>query len=191
MSSLQGAGFAEAAPMARSLTEYSLHRMCHAQARLKDFSRENGVWILFFVENTEDCKEFGTRPRAAVEMLPRSFLPTLRRAVARSGTQAFSRGAQPRVFRAFTGSPQTVSRQKTALAPALSPSSFGASLHRRMSTAPPTKNKVWNADKCLDDHVEVFTSLPAILGAYVGPNSLPPKLGESIMVAVNSVNACP
>ena len=53
--------------------------------------------------------------------------------------------------------------------------------------AGPTK-KTWDMDGCLDDHVEVFSSLPKILGAYVGPNSLPPQLGESIMVAVNE---CP
>ena len=57
------------------------------------------------------------------------------------------------------------------------------------SAAP--KGKMWTAGRCLDDHVAVFTSLPSILGAYVGPNSLPPQLGESIMVAVNSVNSCP
>ena len=89
---------------------------------------------------------------------------------------------------------------------------------RLINTAPP--KKTWTAASCLDDHAEVFMSLPAILGAYIGPNSLPPQLGEriavrsriarcaalhaghvvmhacwgageSIMVAVNSSNACP
>ena len=89
---------------------------------------------------------------------------------------------------------------------------------RLINTAPP--KKTWTAASCLDDHAEVFKSLPAILGAYIGPNSLPPQLGEriavrsriarcaalhaghvvmhacwgageSIMVAVNSSNACP
>ena len=62
---------------------------------------------------------------------------------------------------------------------------------RQLSSSVKTTGKKWTAERCLDDHVAVFTSLPNILGAYVGPNSLPPQLGESIMVAVNSVNACP
>jgi hypothetical protein len=67
-----------------------------------------------------------------------------------------------------------------------------ASCRQLSSSAPAqTTAKKWTAERCLDDHVAVFTSLPNILGAYVGPNSLPPQLGESIMVAVNSVNACP
>ena len=52
--------------------------------------------------------------------------------------------------------------------------------------------KSWlTAGACLEDHAAVFASLPKILGAYVGSNSLSPQLGESIMVAVNSANACP
>jgi len=47
------------------------------------------------------------------------------------------------------------------------------------------------AADCLNDHAEVWTRLPKILGAYVGPNQLPAPLAESIMVAVNSKNNCP
>mmetsp|Transcript_60099 Transcript_60099/g.141469 ORF Transcript_60099/g.141469 Transcript_60099/m.141469 type:complete len:230 (+) Transcript_60099:38-727(+) len=54
-----------------------------------------------------------------------------------------------------------------------------------------SNKKTWDAGSCLDDHAEVFKSLFRIFGAYVGPNSIPPQLGESIMVAVNSANECP
>ncbi len=69
----------------------------------------------------------------------------------------------------------------------------GTVLCRQLSGADnaASKGKMWTAERCLDDHVAVFTSLPSILGAYVGTNSLPPQLGESIMVAVSSVNSCP
>lgn len=53
------------------------------------------------------------------------------------------------------------------------------------------RQKWTTAADCLEDHAEVFASLPGILGAYVGPHALPSDLGESIMVAVNSKNNCP
>lgn len=51
--------------------------------------------------------------------------------------------------------------------------------------------KTWTACRCLADHWQVFTSIPKILDAYVGPNSIEPKLNESVMLTVNSVNNCP
>mmetsp|Transcript_114976 Transcript_114976/g.245525 ORF Transcript_114976/g.245525 Transcript_114976/m.245525 type:complete len:251 (+) Transcript_114976:76-828(+) len=51
--------------------------------------------------------------------------------------------------------------------------------------------KTWTACTCLADHFQVVTSIPKILDAYVGCNSIEPKLNESIMVTVNSVNNCP
>ena len=51
--------------------------------------------------------------------------------------------------------------------------------------------KMWTLGGCLADHKEVFTSLPSILGAYIGSNSVDPELNESVMVTVNSVNSCP
>eukprot|EP00472_Partenskyella_glossopodia_P004736 CAMPEP_0197526606 /NCGR_PEP_ID=MMETSP1318-20131121/18404_1 /TAXON_ID=552666 /ORGANISM="Partenskyella glossopodia, Strain RCC365" /LENGTH=248 /DNA_ID=CAMNT_0043080835 /DNA_START=233 /DNA_END=979 /DNA_ORIENTATION=- len=51
--------------------------------------------------------------------------------------------------------------------------------------------KTWNPNTCLSDHVDVMTSLPRILGAYVGPDAIEPQLNESIMVVVNSANQCP
>lgn len=53
------------------------------------------------------------------------------------------------------------------------------------------EKKTWTPVAFLKDHVAVGTSLPKILDAYVGPNSIAPKLNESIMVTVNSVNRCP
>lgn len=50
--------------------------------------------------------------------------------------------------------------------------------------------KTWTACRCLADHIQVFTSIPKILDAYVGCNSIEPSLNESIMVTVNSVNNC-
>lgn len=55
----------------------------------------------------------------------------------------------------------------------------------------PSGTKVWTARTCLDDHIDVVAQLPRILGAYVGPNAIEPKLNESIMVTVNSENQCP
>ena len=51
--------------------------------------------------------------------------------------------------------------------------------------------KIWTALGCLADHKRVISSLPKILDAYVGPNSIEPSLNESVMVTVNSVNSCP
>lgn len=53
------------------------------------------------------------------------------------------------------------------------------------------KQQWTTAKDCLEDHVEVWTRLPRILGAYIGPHKIPAKLSESIMVAVNSKNNCP
>lgn len=49
----------------------------------------------------------------------------------------------------------------------------------------------WSPASCLRDHRDVYLSMPKIFDAYIGPNSVPPKLNESIMLAVNSVNDCP
>ena len=51
--------------------------------------------------------------------------------------------------------------------------------------------KVWTPQECLEDHRDVLLQLPFIMGAYVGPNAIEPRLNESIMVAVNSANQCP
>ena len=51
--------------------------------------------------------------------------------------------------------------------------------------------KIWTMSGTLADHRQVFTSLPRILGAYVGPNAIEPSLNESVMVTVNSENSCP
>jgi len=53
------------------------------------------------------------------------------------------------------------------------------------------KQQWMTATDCLEDHVEVWTRLPTILGAYLGPHQIPAQLAESIMVAVNSRNNCP
>jgi hypothetical protein len=57
--------------------------------------------------------------------------------------------------------------------------------------AKPSLPKTWTLRTCLDDHGSVWLRLPNIMGAYMGPHSIEPKLNESIMVAVNSVNQCP
>lgn len=57
--------------------------------------------------------------------------------------------------------------------------------------AGPKLAAVWNPTSCLRDHRDVYLSMPKIFDAYIGPNSVAPKLNESIMLAVNSVNACP
>lgn len=51
--------------------------------------------------------------------------------------------------------------------------------------------KTWTFCQCLADHFQVFLSIPKIFDAYIGPNQVSAKLNESIMVTVNSVNACP
>mmetsp|Transcript_64231 Transcript_64231/g.144986 ORF Transcript_64231/g.144986 Transcript_64231/m.144986 type:complete len:252 (-) Transcript_64231:158-913(-) len=61
-----------------------------------------------------------------------------------------------------------------------------------MAASPePYNKKIWNFNSCLADHLDVLCSLPKILDAYAGCNSVSPKLNESIMVTVNSVNNCP
>ena len=57
-----------------------------------------------------------------------------------------------------------------------------------MSTYAP---KMWTLGGCLADHARVLTSIPRIAGAYAGPNAIDPKLNESVMITVNSVNQCP
>ena len=51
--------------------------------------------------------------------------------------------------------------------------------------------KMWTAGGCLADHREVLKRLPSIALAYVGPHAVTPRINESVMVTVNSVNACP
>ncbi len=51
--------------------------------------------------------------------------------------------------------------------------------------------KMWTAGGVLADHRCVAGSLLRILGAYVGPHAIEPKLNEAVMVTVNSVNSCP
>ena len=51
--------------------------------------------------------------------------------------------------------------------------------------------KMWTLGGCLADHRKVFSSLPSIMGAYVGKHAVDPELNESVMVTVNSVNSCP
>jgi AhpD family alkylhydroperoxidase len=53
------------------------------------------------------------------------------------------------------------------------------------------EKKIWTLSGCLADHRSVILNLPRIAGAYVGPNAVDPKLNESVMVTVNSVNSCP
>mmetsp|Transcript_84492 Transcript_84492/g.217608 ORF Transcript_84492/g.217608 Transcript_84492/m.217608 type:complete len:244 (+) Transcript_84492:77-808(+) len=53
------------------------------------------------------------------------------------------------------------------------------------------EKKTWTLCQFLADHFQVFLSIPKIFDAYVGPNQISAKLNESIMVTVNSVNACP
>jgi len=50
---------------------------------------------------------------------------------------------------------------------------------------------MWTAESVLADHRAVANSLLRILGAYVGPHAIEPKLNEAVMVTVNSVNSCP
>jgi len=55
------------------------------------------------------------------------------------------------------------------------------------------ENITWGTSplQCAADHFTILLSLPKILDSYVGPNRMEPKLIESIMIAVNSVNNCP
>lgn len=53
------------------------------------------------------------------------------------------------------------------------------------------EKKIWTLSGCLADHRSVILNLPRIAGAYVGPHAVDPKLNESVMVTVNSVNSCP
>eukprot|EP00277_Geminigera_cryophila_P038405 CAMPEP_0173113310 /NCGR_PEP_ID=MMETSP1102-20130122/46760_1 /TAXON_ID=49646 /ORGANISM="Geminigera sp., Strain Caron Lab Isolate" /LENGTH=270 /DNA_ID=CAMNT_0014014993 /DNA_START=1 /DNA_END=813 /DNA_ORIENTATION=+ len=50
--------------------------------------------------------------------------------------------------------------------------------------------KTFGLGSCLQDHVDVMKSIPKILDGYVGPNKIDPKISESCMLAVNSVNSC-
>lgn len=54
-----------------------------------------------------------------------------------------------------------------------------------------TTRKTWTPAGCLADHAVVLASLPRIAGAYAGPHAVDPRLNESVMVTVNSVNQCP
>ena len=96
--------------------------------------------------------------------------------------------AGPRAVFRFSSDPITLRRHLSTVGTAVADEKDDDVT--KMPLGGPSK-KTWDVNSCLDDHVEVFTSLPKILGAYVGPNSLPPQLGESIMVAVNSANECP
>jgi hypothetical protein len=51
--------------------------------------------------------------------------------------------------------------------------------------------KSWSSwTETLGDHRTIASNLARLLGAYVGPNMLPPDMIESIMLTVNSVNMC-
>ena len=52
------------------------------------------------------------------------------------------------------------------------------------------KKKIWTFSGMLFDHKKLFNMIPDLLGAYVGENSIEPKLTESIMLTLNSVNKC-
>lgn len=53
------------------------------------------------------------------------------------------------------------------------------------------KTFAWGCwSEALADHRTITSQLLRIFGAYAGPNSLEPKLIETIMLTVNSVNAC-
>jgi len=54
-----------------------------------------------------------------------------------------------------------------------------------------SRKKIWCASSCFADHKSVAASIPKIFDAYVGKNSVPPVMNESIMLAVNAVNDCP
>lgn len=53
------------------------------------------------------------------------------------------------------------------------------------------QKKMWSPAGFLADHREVLSRLPRIALAYVGPHAVTPRINESVMVTVNSVNACP
>lgn len=53
------------------------------------------------------------------------------------------------------------------------------------------QKKMWSPGGFLADHREVLMQLPRIALAYVGPHAVAPRINESVMVTVNSVNACP
>ena len=56
---------------------------------------------------------------------------------------------------------------------------------------PQYKQKMWTMSGCLADHKAVFSNILRIAGAYIGPHAVDPKINESVMVTVNSVNNCP
>mmetsp|Transcript_60527 Transcript_60527/g.166252 ORF Transcript_60527/g.166252 Transcript_60527/m.166252 type:complete len:295 (+) Transcript_60527:76-960(+) len=103
-----------------------------------------------------------------------------------SACRRYAAGPQA-IFR-FSSDPVTRRRHLSTVGTAVADEKDGDVT--KMPLGGPSK-KTWDVNSCLDDHVEVFASLPKILGAYVGPNKLHPQLGESIMVAVNSANECP
>jgi AhpD family alkylhydroperoxidase len=53
------------------------------------------------------------------------------------------------------------------------------------------QKKMWTPAGFFADHREVLSRLPSIALAYVGPRAVTPRINESVMVTVNSVNACP
>jgi len=54
-----------------------------------------------------------------------------------------------------------------------------------------SSKKMWTLAGSLWDHRDIMFSIPKIFDAYVGTNSIYPKMNESVMLAVNSVNNCP
>jgi hypothetical protein len=57
----------------------------------------------------------------------------------------------------------------------------------KSTTTTNTNKRMWTgANDMLVDHKAYVQALPGILGAYVGPAAIEPKLNESIMVTVNS-----
>ena len=51
--------------------------------------------------------------------------------------------------------------------------------------------KTFDLGSALQDHLQVMKSIPKIFDSYAGPNKLDAQVSESVMLAVNSVNACP
>ena len=77
------------------------------------------------------------------------------------------------------------------------PTSISTTLSATSHLMPPntckgfSENKMWDMKTFFSEHTMVFRQLPSILGAYVGPNAIQPKLAESVMLKVNGVNLCP
>ena len=56
----------------------------------------------------------------------------------------------------------------------------------------PKTGKVWVTSTFTRDHVRLAWELPSYLGSYLNPfTAIEPKVIESIMVTVNSINTCP